>query len=250
MSAPYAGRHAELYDLFYADKPYADQAEWISSMLLPGSSVLDVACGTGGHSLALSRHGHRVVGVDLSESMVVQARLKADGTASSACFSVGDMRALPIRTAFFDAAVCLFDSIGYVLTDDGVRAALTEFRRVLKPGGLLVMEFWNEPVMVTRFSPVRVRRWTTESGSILRISETEILPESHLARVSYSVLELLDDGTFSEFSETQMNRFFSTNDMGRLLAEARFDPFAWLGGFSEYPVTEDTWHVVSLARAA
>lgn len=249
MSTPYAGRHAQLYDVFYADKPYGAQAKWISSLLPLNAAVLDVACGTGGHALALTSRGHRVTGVDFSEGMLKEARRKAHEQGLSIAFSVGDMRNLPVADASFDAVVCLFDSIGYARTDEGVGATLSGIRRALKSGGLFVMEFWHKATMLAAFEPMRVRWWPTEAGRLLRISETQLIENRDLAEVVYSIFELRNDGTYTALQETHINRYFAVAEMERLVREAGFESPEWHEGFSDDPVTDDTWHVVGVVRA-
>lgn len=249
MTTPYAGRHAELYDLFYADKSYESEASWISSMLMSASAILDLACGTGGHALALAAHGHRVTGVDISESMLRRMRRKAAERGLPIPVSVGDMRRLPLADATFDAVICLFDSIGYVRTDEGVRAALSAVRRVLKPGGLFVVEFWHKPTMIAGFDPVRVRSWPVDGGRVFRISETELIETRDLAKVAYSIFELRDDYTYSSFTETHVNRYFTVAEMHRFVVDAGFVAPVWRAGFSDESVTDSTWHVVGLVKA-
>jgi hypothetical protein len=103
--------------------------------------------------------------------------------------------------------------------------------------------------MLRDFDPVRVRRWETPAGEVLRISETELDCERQLAHVRYRVNEHRRDGTFASFEETQTNRYFLVQEMALWLTSADFQPLAWLDGFSlDGRVTEKTWHVVAVAR--
>src|SRR5262249_6502691 len=113
----YRGRHAELYDLFYRDKPYADEAAFVHSRIAKWSSasarsVLELACGTGGHAFFLEGLGYSVTATDYSPDMVAQTRGKAAARRSSIEVSLQDMRALDLGARRFDVAVCLFDAIG------------------------------------------------------------------------------------------------------------------------------------------
>ncbi len=52
----YRGRHADLYDIFYAEKPYAAEANFVKSRfemfdVPPAAEVIDIACGTGRHAI-------------------------------------------------------------------------------------------------------------------------------------------------------------------------------------------------------
>jgi SAM-dependent methyltransferase len=250
----YEGRHAELYDLFYAAKDYEGEARFVDGCLArfgEGATrrVLDLACGTGRHALALERLGHEVVGIDHSESMLRVARARAVAAGSRATFHAGDLRAIDAPGAPYDAAVCLFDSIGYVQTNEGLERAFRGIHGAVRPGGLLVFEFWHAAAMLRGYDPVRVRRWRTGAAEVVRISETRLDCERQLAHVTYTVHEHRDDGTFATFAETQTNRYFLVQEMARWLGASGFAPLAWYDGFSaEGGISEATWHVVAVAR--
>jgi SAM-dependent methyltransferase len=250
----YEGRHAELYDLFYEGKDYEAEARFAHDRLdqfAQGSSrrVVDLACGTGRHALALERLGHEVVGVDHSPSMIEVARRRAASARAAVRFQLGDLAHLDVSGAPFDAATCLFDSIGYVGSNEGLLRTFAGIHATVRPGGLFVFEFWHGAAMLREFDPVRVRRWEMPSGEVIRISETELDCERQLAHVRYRVHEHRRDGTFASFEETQTNRYFLVQEMALWLESADFHPLAWMDGFSrEGRVTEKTWHVVAVAR--
>lgn len=115
--------------------------------LEPGGSVLDVATGTGDLAFDLAEvvgSTGRVVGLDFTEEMLVRARAKADklGLADVCRFVQGNALELPFEGAQFDAATIAFGLRNVV---DRERCLL-EMRRVVKPGGrVLVLEF-SQPV--------------------------------------------------------------------------------------------------------
>jgi SAM-dependent methyltransferase len=250
----YEGRHAELYDLFYAAKDYAGEARFVHECLVrhgDGASrrVVDLACGTGRHAIELERLQHQVVGIDHSESMLRAARTNAAAAGSRIELRQGDLGSLDVRDAPFDAVTCLFDSIGYVRTNEGLERAFQGIRRSLRPGGLLVFEFWHAAAMLRSHDPVRVRRWPVAGGEVVRVSETELDCERQLASVSYTVYEHRADGTFTTFRETQTNRYFLVQEMAHWLTSSGLTPLAWYDGFSfERRVSPETWHVVAVAR--
>jgi demethylmenaquinone methyltransferase/2-methoxy-6-polyprenyl-1,4-benzoquinol methylase len=108
------------------------------------SEVLDVACGTGDLSAALAAAGaRRVVGVDFSEPMLEIARGKSRSSrAATRCeYRFGDAMALDFEDASFDVVTIAF---GLRNVAEPARA-LREFRRVLRPGGRLVVLEFSEP---------------------------------------------------------------------------------------------------------
>jgi SAM-dependent methyltransferase len=98
---------------------------------LPVGVALDAACGTGRWSADLVARGHDVIGVDSSPDMLSHARARVPG----ADFRRGELHALPVGDATVDVAVC---ALALTHVPD-LGPAFTEFARVLRPGGHLVV---------------------------------------------------------------------------------------------------------------
>jgi ubiquinone/menaquinone biosynthesis C-methylase UbiE len=98
-------------------------------------SVCDMGCGPGHVARYLHEHGVKVCGVDISTEMVKRARRLTPGVE----FRQSDMMALDIPDETC-AGVVAFYSIIHIPRTDVVRA-LRELRRVLQPGGLLLLSF-------------------------------------------------------------------------------------------------------------
>lgn len=114
--------------------------------LAPGEHVLDLACGTGLVTLAaadrVGAHG-TVVGTDLSGQMVELARQRANTRQlPNVTFARMDAETLELPDATFDAVLC---SLGLMYVPDPARA-LSEWLRVLKPGGRVVIAIWGKRV--------------------------------------------------------------------------------------------------------
>src|SRR5512140_356746 len=234
----YTGMHAELYDIFYRDKPYPDEARFIHHCLVrygevPLQRLLELACGTGTHALELEKHGYEIVATDYTEDMLACARRKAALVNSRITFQREDMRARGRFENPFDATVCLFNAIGYVTTNDELAQVFRGVRQRLRPGGLFIFDFWHAVAMLKNYDPVRVRRWTVPEGEILRISETRLECARQLGHVTYTVCMLRNDGTYSRFTETQVNRFFSVQEMAGLLSFYGFQPIKWFAGYRD-----------------
>ena len=107
--------------------------------LKAGSSVLDIATGTGNLAVPAACVGCIVIGVDIAPNLLVQARERAAAEGLAVQFDEGDAEALPYPDASFDAVVTMFGAM-FAPRPEIVAA---EMARVLKPGGLLAMANWD-----------------------------------------------------------------------------------------------------------
>lgn len=119
-------------------------AEKLRPALDADSTVLDVACGTGDLALVIAEAcGARVVGVDFCRPMLDIAARKSAETRHTIPFVEGDALRLPFADEKFDAATIAFGLRN--LSD--VAGGLRELRRILKPGGRLVVLEFSRPVV-------------------------------------------------------------------------------------------------------
>ncbi len=250
----YDGRHADLYDLFYSSKAYAAEANYLHDLLqkfsrYPARRVLDIACGTGSHAIELEKLGYEVVGTDISDDMLACARKKAGATSAGVRFEKQDMRLLDVESGPFDSVLCLFDAIGHVQTTAAIKQTFQAVHRQLEVDGLFILEFWHAAAIVGRYDPLRVRRFATDQGEILRLSETTLDLASQCATVQHAIYDLRADGTYEFARQQQVNRFFSLQEMIDLLDDCRFDTVKYYSGYSsDETLTPESWHIVLVAR--
>lgn len=108
-----------------------------SLSLTPETRVLDLCCGTGDLALEIANHAY-CAGSDFTWEMLTRARDKARAAKLALPLAAADTLRLPFTAGSFDAATVAFG----VRNLEDMPAGLREIRRVLKPGGvLLVLEF-------------------------------------------------------------------------------------------------------------
>jgi ubiquinone/menaquinone biosynthesis C-methylase UbiE len=250
----YVGRHAELFDLFYAEKPYAEEAYFAHECFQENGQgkivrLLELACGTGTHAMHMEKLGYEVIATDYSHDMLAQAYRKALESGAKVDFRHQDMRNLDVPERPFDAVMCLFDSIGYVVTNENILGVFSGIHNHLRDGGLFLLEFWHAGAMLRSYEPLRIRRWQLPGAEILRISETRISYPEQLCYVTYRIYELRDDRTYQALQETQINRFFLLQEMASLLNQAGLKPLKWFNEFQHNnEINDKTWHIVVLAQ--
>lgn len=132
---------ARLYDLLFARMPTAVHKQVIRSAApQPGEKALDAGCGPGTMAITLAGKvapGGEAVGIDASIEMIEVAGKKAQRQHSPARFEPAAIEALPFSGGYFDLATSTF--MLHHLPEDVQDKGLAEVRRVLKPGGRLVI---------------------------------------------------------------------------------------------------------------
>ncbi len=114
-------------------------------MLRPegGERILDLACGSGRHSLELVRRGFEVVGVDISPELIEIAHAEAEREGLEAGFLLADLRELNFE-AEFDIVLNLNDgAIGYLETDEENHRSFETISRALRDGGRNLVQLPN-----------------------------------------------------------------------------------------------------------
>ena len=139
--------------------------------------VLDVACGTGHHSLRLAQRGYRMTALDLSAPSIEflggeAARLGLDVTTV-----VGDMTAFRLPKTV-DAAICMQDSQGHLLQTEALLAHLQAVRRNVRTGGVYVFD----RLVPNGWSPGGRWTWTRRRWGITVRTSFQTLLDYDVAR--------------------------------------------------------------------
>ena len=122
----------------------------------PGGTVLDLACGRGAYGLLIAGEtGASLIGVDFSGQAVSEAREQAARLGvGHARFQVGTLTATGLPDASVEAVLCT-DAIQF---PDEPPAAYDEIRRVLRPGGRVVLTCWEPVDRADERVSARIRR--------------------------------------------------------------------------------------------
>jgi ubiquinone/menaquinone biosynthesis C-methylase UbiE len=137
-------KSAAFYDAIYGEKDYAHESQIVHDLIgqhkrSDGSTLLDVACGTGRHITFLQPF-YAIWGLDIEPGLLAIARQRCPAVT----FVQGDMLDFDLNRQF-DVVTCLFSAIGYVETRDRMCQAIQNMARHVKAGGVLIVEPWFAP---------------------------------------------------------------------------------------------------------
>ena len=105
--------------------------------------ILDIGCGTGRHDIELTRRGYNVVGVDLSEAMILKARANASKANVKVEFRQGDARALSFKEEFDFVMMVCEGGFPLMETDEMNFSILQSAYNAVKPGGKFLFTTLN-----------------------------------------------------------------------------------------------------------
>jgi ubiquinone/menaquinone biosynthesis C-methylase UbiE len=133
----------DLHQAVRGDKVFSDEVQSFHDRQLlalldpqPEDDVLDAGCGVGDQILLVGPHVKRVTAIDFSPVMVERCRERIGSILDNVSVEVADVTSLPFPDNSFDRAVSI--AVLQYLNPEEVEAAISEIKRVLKPGGACV----------------------------------------------------------------------------------------------------------------
>lgn len=171
----------------------------------PGSTMLDVACGRGRHSLTLANMGFDVTGIDLSAQSIQAALMQQR---SNLQFFQHDMRQ-PFRINYFDYAFNFFTSFGYFRTRREHDAAIRTISQAIHLNGVLVIDYIN-----THFAEDHLVHQSDITVDDYNFHITKWMDETHF----YKKIEVEHDSFDTPHVYTEKVAKFSLGDFTDMLA--------------------------------
>jgi SAM-dependent methyltransferase len=248
--------YAESYDLFYEDKDYEAECDLVEAIFRRHtggkvSTVLDLGCGTGNHSIPLTRRGYKVTGVDSSPEMLVQAEVKAHAQHNELKrppqFIKGDVRCIALNQSF-DAVIMMFAVLGYQLTNPDLSSTLRTVHQHLKPGRLFIFDVWYGPAVLAIRPGDKIKETSTPDGKVIRMASGTLDVARHHCQVGYRLLKISGDRVESDSTESHTMRYFFPMELDMMLSFNKLK-LQSLTAFPdpEKPADETTWNVLGVA---
>lgn len=234
--------YSQYYNLLYQDKNYALEADYIASLLGNNvKTVLELGCGTGKHAKLLEEKGYEIFGVDLSDTMLEQAK-----TLGIDC-TKGDARTFRANTKF-DAVISLFHVASYQTTDEDVLNFFETANVHLEKGGEFIFDLWYKPAVLAQVPEKRVKTLENDEIKVTRYCTPEHIEERNIVNVNYDI-EIKNKRTSQKetITETHVMRYFSDEDIKRFANLKGFDIIKSEEWLTKNNPNENTWGVCFIA---
>lgn len=205
--------------------------------IAPPARVLDIGCGFGRHSIELARRGYTAVGIDPSAAMIAAARQRASEAGVAPAF-----RQVAAETFHddqpFDAAICLFTTLGQLSASGDNLALLGRVFSLLRPGARLAVETPQRDVTVRN-----IKSYERFDGPNNRAEVTRSFdPNSNELTERF---EVGADGPGERY--ILRYRLFSAAELANLLLDAGFTGVEFTDGYNNAPLRSDSPAMLAIA---
>lgn len=208
----------------------------------PVRRVLDIACGTGPHLLRLAKRGYEMTGLDLSRENLAYVRERAEKSGLKVELVQADMIDFELALPF-DAAICLQDSQGHLLTNEMILSHFRSVARALRPGGLYVFDRmvpnnWAHPA--TQWSWTRRQGRTTVRTTFRTMLDIDEVSQVCREEISLEVFEGKSRNIIRQRYPTRV--VFPQELRALIQLNGEFELLAWHPNFHLHRRLEDSKH--------
>lgn len=230
---------AEIVDARSTEK----EAEFIGKVVKTKGLILDLCCGTGRHSIFLSKKGRSVIGLDLSPNLLRIAKERMTEKGVRFPLVRAEMRHLPFQSETFASVINMFTSFGYLPSEKEDMKSLKEVARTLKQDGTFLIDIANREHLLKIFQK---KDWGEFPSFYMLESRTIDIKESKL----YSKWILLDKKNGKARTYDHNLRLYSFPKLQQMLGKVGLTVEKVYGDYEARKLQEDSSRLIVLAKKA
>ncbi|MCC8199445.1 MAG: class I SAM-dependent methyltransferase [Tannerellaceae bacterium] len=219
----YDGMNTDMADLpFYS--------HWLEKR--KKGNILELCCGTGRLTIPLTQEGYKITGVDISTSMLKQAKEKANELDAPIRFITSDIRALDLPE-MYDIIFIPFNSIHHLYTNQDLFHVLTGVKKHLKKDGYFLFDCFNPDIRYMVHAEKEeqvVAEYSTRDGRHVVVKQTMMYENTtQINRIKW---HYFINGAFDSIQNLDMRLFFP-QELDTYLCMYGFKIMHKFGGFKE-----------------
>lgn len=231
------GAYSKYYDLLYKDKDYEAESNYIASMLGDAKNILELGCGTGKHASLLSQKGYNIFGIDLSDSMIKEAKKRG------IFCQLADIRTFRTDKRF-DAVISLFHIASYQNTDEDIINYFKTASIHLNKGGKFIFDCWYKPAVLSQGAEKRIKELENDEIMVKRYCTPNHIVEKSIVEVNYDI-EITDKktGNIEKIQELHPMRYYSSEEIEKFVSMADMKIIQKEEWLTKQVPSEKTWSV-------
>ena len=239
--------YSKYYNLFYEDKNYSDEVNYIVNLLnnfgLTNSNILEFGSGTGKHGNLLVKSGYKVHGIEISEEMVKMA----DQSNGFSC-EIGDICSLKLKEKF-EVVLSLFHVFSYQTTNLNVKSVFENAAFHLKENGYFIFDAWYSPAVYFHRPTIRKKKVENKNFELVRIGQPSINVNKNIVNVKYTISKIDKNNRSTEkIIENHSMRHFSLPELKYYGNEFGFDHVKSEEFLTGDIPSENTWTICNVFK--
>ncbi|MBO5020864.1 MAG: class I SAM-dependent methyltransferase [Clostridia bacterium] len=224
---------AYVYDRLMCDVDYEARTEYILKLFnkygKKPSLLLDLACGTGGFSVQMAKHGIEVIGVDMSEEMLGMARENAIDSGSDVLFLCQRAEELDLYGTV-DGAICCMDSLNHITDIKDLEKAVSKVSLFLEEDCLFIFDvntvYKHEKVLGDN-------TFVIDEDGVYCVWQNEYDPTTKITNIMLDFFVETEDGAYERFGEDFCERAYTREELKCILEQSGLTLLAVLGDMTE-----------------
>ncbi|MFI3170806.1 MAG: class I SAM-dependent methyltransferase [Eubacteriales bacterium] len=249
---------AKVYDTFMDNVPYDEWCTYLHELLIEykkdSGIVLDLGCGTGSVTERLASKGYDMIGVDCSLEMLDIAMQKPSREAYNILYLLQDMREFELYGTV-EAAVCLCDSMNYIIEEEDLLKVFRLVNNYLDPGGIFIFDLNTE----YKYREILGEQTIAESRDDCSFiwdnyyDEDEMVNEYELTLFVRDTKNVSDEeesenALYERFQEFHYQRAYKLDTVRKLIEESGMEFVAMYDAFTKNEPHEASERVYVIAR--
>ncbi len=250
LNNSFSGKIAEYYDTYFLPaQKIQEECNYIMEMISPYlegyETLVDVGCGTGAHAEKLSGSFKRVHGIDISKDMIDFAE-KNHG-AGNIIYECMDIRDVTERKEKNSVAISLAHVIGYQLDNDSVEQYFFGINNLLRRGGILFFNFYNQPALYMKSLQPRHTQ-IQGKDKITRISNATLNPDENCLNLDYYYIFESNGRDVSTYEVHEKMRYFTRLEIEYFLKKSGFELLSFFSYNTKERLSPLEWNGGVIAR--
>lgn len=215
------GSFAAVYDLFMSDTKYDDWVKYLHEIWekenIEPKIIADLGCGTGNVTLRLAKEGYEMIGIDISEDMLSEARNKAIESDAEVLFLMQDMREFELYGTA-NCIISLFDSLNYITEEKELLDVFKLVNNYLHPKGLFIFDLNTEYKFKNILADNTFAETTDNAAYIWEnyFDEDEEINEFYMN----FFIKNESNNSYKRFEEYHYEKSYSIDTIKKLIAES------------------------------
>ena len=201
------------------------------------ANILELCCGTGRLTIPIAKDGYQVTGVDITPSMLQQAKTKAKNEGLKIKFIEADIRTLHLPEKY-DLIFIPFNSIHHLYTNQSLFQAFSAVKKHLKNNGLFLLDCFNPDlqfIVEGEKERKEIAQYTTEDGRNVHIKQQmKYESDTQINRIEW---HYYINGNFHSTQNLDMRMYFP-QELDAYLQSSGFKIVHKFGSFTEEPFTQ------------